>query len=507
MRKKTCLHDSDEWMIPIAGFVIFILLMTAVRWNALGQSLQPAGGTPSYLPLVLQEQCALSTSPRINAPRFDSEIPFEQTAIAWFGQVSPTQNYADIRVGYNANELYVYLAVFDRHLWYDENPTRQTLTQWDAVTLLLDTEGEDVLSPASWRFVAQLYGDPSPTRQAVYRGSASGWQNADIPFQAVPGWRGNALNNDSDSDRGWAMGFTIPFSSLGLSAAPNEGDTWRIAVILHDRDSQVGPPLGDQSWPPSASANSPKCWGFLRFGIPTHPTGAAPSGYTMIRRPYETSPLVPDADVGGTIANQCPGDEYHIWNEWGNLNYGHAPDFNIQNQSDVADWPCFAKYYITFPMDSIPKGKVITSATLTLYQFGNAGGAGQAQPSWIQVLVASENWTEDTITWNNAPLADENIGGSWVNPIPEHPGWPGLPRTWDVSYAVASAYERGQPLNLILYSADSAYHSGKYFVSSDTGDWNTEGRPRLEVWWGEMSETGSLLASAGCPMKVFSQQD
>jgi len=40
-------------------------------------------------------------------------------------------------------------------------------------------------------------------------------------------------------------------------------------------------------------------------------------------------------------------------------------------------------------------------------------------------------------------------------------------------------------LRLILYSADSAYHSGKYFVASDTGDWNLEGRPRLDVQWGD----------------------
>jgi hypothetical protein len=150
----------------------------------------------------------------------------------------------------------------------------------------------------------------------------------------------------------------------------------------------------------------------------------------------------------------------------------------------VADWPCFAKYYVTFPLDSIPRSKTIVSATLTLHQFGNAGGA-QAQPSWIQVLVASEDWGEDTITWNNAPLAAENIGGSWVNPITDWQGWPGVPRTWNITYAVARAYARGEPLRLILYSADSAYHSGKYFVSSDTGDWNIEGRPRLDVQWGD----------------------
>jgi len=454
------------------------------------QTVQPTDETVIYLPLVMRGACAPETLPRINAPRFYGDIPFEQTAIAWFGQVSPTQNYADIRVGYNADELYVYLAVFDRHLWYDENPTPQTLTGWDAVTMLLDTSGGGQggaslcpYSPTCWRFVAQLYGEPSAERRAVYQGSSSGWQAVSVPFGAVPGWRGNALNDDSDSDRGWAMGFTIPFSSLGLASAPSMGTTWRMAVLLHDRDSRAGPPVGDQSWPPAVRPDNPTCWGFLTFGIPAYRAIGPATDYTLIRRPTQTSPLVPDADVGGTIANQCPGDEYHIWNEWGNRNDGHAPDFNIQNQSDVADWPCFARYYVTFPLGSIPPGSVIISATLTLYQFGNAGGPGEAQPSWIQVLIASADWREETITWNNAPPAYENIGGRWVNPVTNWPGWPGVPYTWDVSYGVARAYARGEPLRLVLYSADSAYHSGKYFVSSDTGDWNVEGRPRLEVWW------------------------
>lgn len=466
---------------------VLLVLGTAVRAPVTAHLSQqePGSGTTVYLPLVMNGFCAPESLPRINAPRFSGAIPFEQTAIAWFGRVSPTQNYADIRVGTNATELYVYLAIFDRALWYDENPTPQTLTHWDAVTLLLDTSGGNALSSASWRFVAQLYGEPSAQRRAVYRGSASGWQTVSVPFQAVPGWRGNALNNDNESDRGWAMGFTIPFTSLGLASAPAEGTTWRMAIVLHDRDSRSGPPLGDQSWPPVASLNSPACWGFLRFGLPAYTSTATPTGTVVIRRPTESSPLVPDADVGGAIANQCPGDEYHIWNEWGNRNYGRAPDFNIQNQSDVADWPCFAKYYVTFPLDSVPRGKSIISATLTLYQFGNAGGPGEARPSWIQVLIASADWQEDTITWNNAPLAYENVGGSWVYPLDTFPGWPGVPRRWDVSYAVARAYARGEPLRLVLYEADSAYHSGKYFVSSDTGDWNTAGRPRLEVVWGD----------------------
>ena len=483
--------------LPV-GWLITLGILTLMGMGLLLRSRRPLspsptlteGTLPSSSPTLsatpaLRDLCAPEMLPRIHAPRFEGPIPFEQSAIAWFGQVSPTRNYTDIRVGYNARELFIYLAIFDRHLWYDENPTPQTLTQWDAATILLDTSGGDWLSLSSWRFVAQLYSEPSPSRRNVERGSAEGWKPIHVPFNAVPGWRGNALNDDRESDRGWAMGFTIPFSSLGLTSAPPEGTIWRLAVRVHDRDSMEDPSLEETSWPPSASPDDPSCWGFLHFGLPAYHATAVPTGYIWIRRPVRNSPLVPDANVGGTTSNQCPGDEHYIWNEWGNRNDGHAPDFNIQNQSDVADWPCFAKYYVTFPLDAIPRGKTIISATLTLHQFGNARDPGQARPSWIQVLIASADWDEETITWNNAPLAYENVGGAWVDPLLEWPGWPGVPRTWDVSYAVAQAYARGEPLRLILYSADSAYHSGKYFVSSDAEDWNTEGRPLLEVWWGE----------------------
>lgn len=437
-----------------------------------------------YLP-VIAKYTPQQQLPRINTLHFSGQIPFEQTAIAWFGTLSPTSNHADIRVGYNDDQLFVYLAVFDRRLWYDENPQPQTLTQWDAITLLIDTYGSpSSLSPSSWRFIAQLSGEANPQYRAVYRGSASGWQAVSVPFGANPGWRGGALNNDDENDRGWAMGFSIPFSSLGWPLSPPYGATWRIGVILHDRDSYAGPPLPEQSWPTYLNTTDPASWGILGFGILGYMSTATPRGLATIRRPTQTDPSVPDADVGGVSANQCPGDEEYIWNTWPNRNYGNSPDFNIQNQSDVADWPCFARYYVSFPLDAIPRGKTIISATLTLHQFGNAGGQGQAQPSWIQVLSAQTDWVEDSITWNNAPQAYENIGGIWVNPV-SSVDWPGVPRVWDVAYAVVKAYNSGSPLHLILYEADSAYHSGKFFVSSDTGDWNLEGRPRLDVVWGD----------------------
>jgi hypothetical protein len=159
---------------------------------------------------------------------------------------------------------------------------------------------------------------------------------------------------------------------------------------------------------------------------------------------------------------------------------------NVQNQRDMADWPCFAKYLVTFPLGTLPAGKVILSATLTLRQFGNAGQGWTPppEPSYLQVLTLGQTWDENTVTWNTTPLARENISAAWVDPMPDNGGNTDIPRSWDVSRAVAEAYSVGEPLNLALYSADWAYHSGRYFWSSDHDEYPAEARPTLQVYWG-----------------------
>lgn len=455
-----------------------------------------------FLPLIQGQGPVSTLSPpqrRVNAPFFPGDVAFEQMGIFWFGHLSAASNYADVRVGYNESGVTVYVAVFDRHLWYDESPTPETLTDWDAVTLLIDTDPDPAaLSGGSYRFVAQLANQGEARYRAAYGGGGGGWQDAPIRFATLPGWRGESLNHNRLPDRGWAMTFTIPFASLGLAEAPAPGSEWRLGLQLHDRDGLDEAPQPVQVWPEGLQPDLPTTWGRLGFGLPGYvPPPAIQSGAIQIRRPTQDHPSVPDANVGGVTANQCPGDDLHIWHEWADRNYGNAPDFNIQNQSDIADWPCFARYYVTFPLDDVPAGQVILSATLTLHQFGNAGDPNQARPSWIQVLRAAEAWQEERITWNNAPLAWENITGGWVDPIRVPLQWPGVPWTWDVSYAVAAAYARDEPVHLILYSADSAYHSGKYFVSSDTGDWNSSGRPTLSVVWGRPVHRAAGPAGSG----------
>jgi hypothetical protein len=41
---------------------------------------------------------------------------FEETAIFWFGEVKPTDDYSDVRMGYTDEELFVHVAIYDRLL-------------------------------------------------------------------------------------------------------------------------------------------------------------------------------------------------------------------------------------------------------------------------------------------------------------------------------------------------------------------------------------------------------
>jgi hypothetical protein len=410
-----------------------------------------------------------------------------ETAILWFGRVTPTENWADARVGYNDDQLHIRVSAFDRRLWYDTSPSPGDLTNWDSATLYLDLDGNTGTIPDAdaYRFDAQLvWWEPRDEYQAAYQGNGSSWLISTLPFTTVSGWRGTVPNNEQD-DRGWWVTYRIPFDSLGLSGPPSPGAIWGMAVALHDRDDANGTPITDQVWPETMEGQQPATWAELQFGMSTYdPPPAAPAGTVIIRQGLGGATVV-DADVGGSsVCGDSARPDY--FPTWGELNYAGKDFVNIQNQGDVADWPCFSRYYVTFPLDTLPTSKVIVSATLTLHLFGSAGEGWEPepQPSLIQVLTVGQDWNENTLTWNSAPLAQENVSAAWVDPVDSFPGWPGIPWKWDVSGAVADAYASGTPLRLALYEADKAYHSGKYFVSSDTGDWNEVGRPTLTVKWG-----------------------
>jgi hypothetical protein len=248
-------------------------------------------------------------------------------------------------------------------------------------------------------------------------------------------------------------------------------------VQLHDRDAAGGTASSTTAWPGGFSVDQPATWGQLGFGLRPPTDVQVPPGATTHTIRQGGGVVVPDAMVGG--GSLC-AEGSNFFPEWGSLNYAHSDTLVVQNQGDVADWPCFSKIYVDFPLTSLPAGKQVVAATLTLHQFGGSDPS-QALRSLVQVSTVNEAWDENTIVWNTAPLAAENVAQSWVDVI-NGPPWPNLPREWNVSWAVTQAYSGGQSvLRLALYSADGAYHSGKYFRSSDVDDGIAATRPMLQI--------------------------
>jgi hypothetical protein len=463
-----------------------IFLLVVITVSIISPAWAQSGNPPNvYFPLIMRADVPTS-APRVNAQSLNcNTIVGYDYSIFWFGKVTPGQNYADVRLGYNNSELCIYLSIFDRLTWYDDTPSAADLTNWDAVTLLLDRDGNmgNVPDTHSYRFTGQLrWWENTAIYRAAYQGAGSGWSASDAAFTADSTWVSYNVPNDNQDDRGWTIAFRIPFTSLGLSGPPPLGALWGLGLVLHDRDSYAGPPSAVQSWPKSLVIDRPATWGQLVFGLPTFtPPPINQTGSTSIRQGLN-GVVVKDAHVGG---HSTCGNEFNpnFFNGWGDANYAGYEQVNIQNQANLGDWPCFSKYYVTFPLDSIPPGKTILSARLTMYQFGNSSPQ-DAWDSLVQVLTVNEDWDESTITWNNAPYAWENVSRGWVGVLSSFPGLPGVSREWDLARAVSDAYQNGKPLRLVLYSSDSAMHSGKYFYSSDMSDYAQTSRPALTVTWG-----------------------
>src|SRR5204862_2394988 len=233
----------------------------------------------------------------------------------------------------------------------------------------------------------------------------------------------------------------------------------------------------------------PSSWGALVFGLSTYQAPQTTNNATYTVRNGLNNQVVSDGMVGGSLG--CYNHGLNRWAGLGGQSYPAASRFNIQNEWDISDWNCFSKFYISFPLTSLPTGQGVVSAKVTLYEFGNSGTKGKTVPSLIQVASVNEGWDPATLAWNNAPFVKENISTTVVNIMPGALIYPGQPYSWDVSKALADAYAAGQPLRLAFYSSDSAYNTGKYFFSSTVGDWNAQGRPTLQATLGNIATSST----------------
>ena len=427
---------------------------------------------------VKAEILAISPQRRVNIPFSPPGAPYPSHAIFWFGKVDQTNNYSDVRIIYYDDSIRFTIHTIDRRLWQDSTPSPLEVRDWDSVTIYLDKSSTTPNSPqlSSYQINIQLGG-----YEVSYKGNGTTWQQASIPATSSTVWRGDQGPNSGTDAKGWQADILIPFTSFGINATPDLNTVWRLAVEVNDRDDAAGTIKSRKIWPETMLPDNPDTWGVMAFGWkPNNYPIAIPSGKTILRHGLNNI-TVKDGEVGGGI--NC-GSQVDHWSGWGSANYNGYNQINIQNQWDISEWPCFSKFYITFPLASIPMNKTIISAKFTMNLFGTAGEVGGNIPdSYIQVFTVGEDWSEATLNWNNGPLARENISGTWVKP--RNYNVPYESYSWELREAFVEAYQSGQPLRLVLYSADGPMHTGKYFWSSDTTEWSGTVRPTLEITWGD----------------------
>ena len=463
----------------------------------------------------MQEQ----TTRRVNIPYLAEPVVWNQSAIFWFGQNEqgvPSKNYADVRIAYTAQSLHLYITIVDYYLWYKENPLdADDLTQYDAIAIYLDSSFDRATTPQTddYSFLVGAHHWPNENATQYHRqarGDGTVWDTTWLDdwsdFEAMEWWCNPGPNsNECGIDYGWKVRFAIPWETLGQSGPPTEGTLWGLGVQLYDRDDQ--PPAGyvePEHWPETFDADNPATWGELHFGYADYQLPPViPAGTTTIRAASPEDNTVEDSWMGG--GGWCSGGH-----EGGSeINHGDNTSLFVGSETAATHFPCYNKSYLRFSLDAIPPNKTIISASLTLHLWGYAGETPDlALPSWVHLFTISDPWDEMTIHWNNAPLAQQNVSATWVNPYSgdrEHPDWPGDPYTWDAIQAVAEAHAAGQPLDVAIYSSDTDQHSSKYMTSSEAGDWNAEGRPTLTVVWGQATPLGKSAQtgpmSAGTALK------
>ena len=429
---------------------------------------------------------------RVNIPYFEESVVWAKSAIFWFGineQYLPGKNYVDVRMAYTEQALEIRLTVIDYYLWYNPNPqSSDDLSEYDAAVIYLDTAHDLATLPQSDDYM-MLGGarnipiENAPQYQRDARGDGTAWDytwNGDWTNISTMQWSDSGPNDNSRNiDYGWISHYTIPWSVLNMSGPPHPSTLWGLGIQLFDRDDN--PPLGNvdpEFWPETFQATSPITWGEVHFGDASYiPETTTITGYTQIRASSPTDNTVEDAWMGG--GGWCIGGH-----EGGSeINYGDHPNLFIGSEVIPTHFPCFNKSFLRFQLDDIPPEVEIISATLTLHLWGNASQVIAPPYSWTHLFTVIDGWDEMGIHWNNAPLAQENISSIRVYPYSQSEvDWPGDPYTWDATKAVAEAYAAGEPTNLALYSSDTGRDTSKYFSSSETGDWNFEARPTLNIF-------------------------
>jgi hypothetical protein len=337
-------------------------------------------------------------------------------------------------------------------------------------------------------------------------------------------------NNDRDN-RGYVATVSIPWVGLGYNAPPH-GQVWAMGIKVYDRDDATKTVnISPQKYPNDLNESVPNTWKAVKWlgnSIPVTNYGdslqnvltdsysangktvhyESPIAYRQAYTPPSVTNVTKlkiaaqeSATVGGADKNLC-WDGPESWRyftsgndpesqTWGNRVHSVYVDepsrkvnLFVQNQQNVADWPCYSRSYIKFPIASVPmiQNKKIKSARLGVWMLGNNGSYNTYHMLTHVFTIDPGQWkSRNTATWNNAANLLENISGTWVSQISNSNVPPGVNRwakesgvvklvMWDISKTVAEALAQEKTsLDLGLTITGSDMHMG--FYAAAEGHW------------------------------------
>jgi len=118
-----------------------------------------------------------------------------------------------------------------------------------------------------------------------------------------------------------------------------------------------------------------------------------------------------------------PTDDSYIRENYPNNNYGSDSALYLRDRDGYT-----YRIYIRFDLSSIPSGATINTAKLRLYYYDYSDLYDDPAGKQVDVhRVTGGSWSEDTITWNNAPAYDSTATSS--TNMPSSFGWV----EWDVT--------------------------------------------------------------------------
>jgi hypothetical protein len=198
--------------------------------------------------------------------------------------------------------------------------------------------------------------------------------------------------------------------------------------------------------------------------------------------------------------------------------YSFLPDNNYRNDTGIAtdmhNMSPAGYAFLKFSIPTLGSGEVIQSAALKLYQWT---GAGYGEGPTAIGLFSNNNWSENTLTWNNTPnnfsghLATNSNGHSYV-------GWSSWDFPWNPSFgSIITLYvaeNSSGDQSHWWYSKEYSNASLRPYLEITTGirghvDFNADGKPDLlwrntstgqnAVWYmnGVTMISGALLPTLG----------